>query len=67
MKEKDFVLWIVVILGLVVNGFANLVILLFEKMLSEDVRLSNGIFVGILLVCVYVGLVDKGLEYFECM
>lgn len=67
MKEKDSVSWTAVISGLAVNGFANSAILLFEKMLSEDVRPSNGTFVGILLACAHAGLVDKGLEYFECM
>ncbi|XP_074282073.1 pentatricopeptide repeat-containing protein At2g29760, chloroplastic-like [Silene latifolia] len=67
MKEKDSVSWSAVISGLAVNGSANDAIQLFEEMLGENVMLTNGTFVGILLACSHAGLVDKGLEYFQSM
>ncbi|GAB4858667.1 hypothetical protein Ancab_010139 [Ancistrocladus abbreviatus] len=67
MKEKDSVSWTSVISGMAVNGFANSAIELFEQMLQKNVRATHGTFVGILLACAHVGLVDKGVDYFESM
>ncbi|GAB2265278.1 hypothetical protein Dimus_000345 [Dionaea muscipula] len=69
MKEKDSVSWASIISGLAVNGFAASSLELFEQMLRENVgpRPTHGTFVGILVACAHVGLVDKGLEYFVSM
>ncbi|KAL8152506.1 hypothetical protein V2J09_010266 [Rumex salicifolius] len=67
MKHKDSVSWTSVITGLAVNGFADRAVQLFDQMLNDNVTPTHGSFVGILLACAHVGLVDKGLEYFNSM
>ncbi|GMH09051.1 hypothetical protein Nepgr_010891 [Nepenthes gracilis] len=67
MTGKDSVSWTSVISGMAVNGFADSAFELFEQMLRERVRPTNGTFIGILLACAHAGLVSKGLEYFESM
>ncbi|TQD81665.1 hypothetical protein C1H46_032761 [Malus baccata] len=67
MEKKDSVSWTSVISGLAVNGFADSALESFSRMLREGVQPTHGTFVGILLACAHVGLVEKGLEYFESM
>lgn len=65
--SKDEVSWTSMVTGLAVNGFAERALELFSEMLSEGIKPTHGTFVGILLACSHVGLVDKGLEFFRSM
>lgn len=67
MKNKDSVSWSSIISGVAVNGFADFALNLFDQMLKEGIYPTHGTFVGVLLACSHVGLVDKGLEHFESM
>lgn len=67
MKRKDSISWTSVISGLAVNGFAESALELFSRMLREGIQPTHGAFVGILLACAHVGLVDEGLDHFESM
>ncbi|XP_022140925.1 pentatricopeptide repeat-containing protein At2g22410, mitochondrial-like [Momordica charantia] len=67
MKNKDSVTWTSIISGLAVNGFADSALNLFYQMLKAGIFPTHGTFVGVLLACAHVGLVDKGMEHFESM
>ncbi|KAG7014794.1 Pentatricopeptide repeat-containing protein, mitochondrial, partial [Cucurbita argyrosperma subsp. argyrosperma] len=67
MKNKDSVSWTSIISGLAVNGFADSALNVFDQMLKEGIYPTHGTFIGVLLACAHVGLVDKGLEHFESM
>ncbi|OIT03771.1 pentatricopeptide repeat-containing protein, mitochondrial [Nicotiana attenuata] len=67
MNRKDTVSWTSIISGLAVNGFHDNALQLFSQMLEERCKPTHGTFIGVLLACTHAGLVDKGLEYFDCM
>lgn len=67
METKDSVSWTSIISGLAVNGYADSALNVFDQMSKEGIYPTHGTFVGVLLACAHVGLVDKGLEHFESM
>ncbi|XP_011651133.1 pentatricopeptide repeat-containing protein At2g22410, mitochondrial [Cucumis sativus] len=67
MKTRDSVSWTSIISGLAVNGFAESALNVFDQMLKEGICPTHGTFVGVLLACAHVGLVDKGVEHFKSM
>ncbi|TYK22272.1 pentatricopeptide repeat-containing protein [Cucumis melo var. makuwa] len=67
MKTKDSVSWTSIISGLAVNGFAVSALNVFDQMLKEGICPTHGTFVGVLVACAHVGLVDKGVEHFKSM
>lgn len=67
LVKKDLVVYIVMILGCGINGKFYDVIKLFEEMLDEDIFLNLVIFIGILIVYNYVGLVEEGYRCFNLM
>uniref|UniRef100_A0A9I9ECA2 Pentatricopeptide repeat-containing protein n=1 Tax=Cucumis melo TaxID=3656 RepID=A0A9I9ECA2_CUCME len=67
MKTKDSVSWTSIISGLAVNGFSVSALNVFDQMLKEGICPTHGTFVGVLVACAHVGLVDKGVEHFKSM
>ncbi|GER25283.1 pentatricopeptide repeat-containing protein [Striga asiatica] len=67
MKEKDSISWTSVISGLAFNGDSKRALGLYSQMRRDGTTPIHGTFVGVLLACAHSGLVDRGLEYFNCM
>lgn len=67
MREKDVVFWNFMIFGLVFNGYVMDVIYIYKMMKEVNIKFNDVIFVGFLIVCIYVGLVDFGFEFFYSM
>lgn len=66
-KCRDIILWSVLIVGYGVYGYGGVVVLLFKYMVVFGVNLNEVIFICVLGVCSYVGLVDEGFELFKLM
>lgn len=60
-------LWNAIICGLVIYGYAILLLFKFEDFEKSGIRFNLIIFVGVLIVCCYVGLVEVGEDFFERM
>ncbi|XP_058722019.1 pentatricopeptide repeat-containing protein At1g59720, chloroplastic/mitochondrial-like [Vicia villosa] len=68
MKRKNLVSWNVMILGLASHGNGEEALLLFTRMLQENVERPNDVtFLGVLCACSHGGLVDEGRRYFDIM
>lgn len=64
---SDIVIWIFMIIVLVQYGLGEEVIELFEKMLICGINFDYIIYVGVFVVCIYVGLVEKGKSFYNMM
>ncbi|KAJ6763112.1 hypothetical protein OIU79_023786 [Salix purpurea] len=67
MPEKNDVSWNAMITGYSQHGYGNEAVNLFEKMKQVGEMPNHITFVGVLSACSHVGLVTKGLGYFESM
>lgn len=66
-QNKDFVTWNAMISGYANHGFGLDAIRIFELMKVNNVKPNHATFVSVLRACAHVGLVEKGLEYFNSM
>ncbi|GFP93323.1 pentatricopeptide repeat-containing protein at2g33680 [Phtheirospermum japonicum] len=67
MPARDVVSWNAMISGLSQNGLGLEAIELFEEMKLDGIKPDEVTFVNILFACSHMGLVDRGMEYFELM
>ncbi|KAK9950009.1 hypothetical protein M0R45_005515 [Rubus argutus] len=67
MKEHDVVSWNSFLSGYAHHGFGRETVELFEQMRRTRVKPDNTTFLIVLTACSHVGLLDKGLEYFNIM
>ncbi|XP_057465241.1 pentatricopeptide repeat-containing protein At1g18485 [Actinidia eriantha] len=66
-KEKDVVLWTVIIAGYGIHGRGKEAVELFEKMQTLGLKPDGFTFIGILMACSHSGLVEEGLKCFKQM
>ncbi|KAL8139572.1 hypothetical protein V2J09_005593 [Rumex salicifolius] len=66
-RTRDFVTWNAVLCGYAYNGFAKEALEVFERMQLENVRPNHATFVSVLRACGHMGLVERGLHYFNLM
>ncbi|GAB2285485.1 hypothetical protein Dimus_019934 [Dionaea muscipula] len=67
MIERNEITWNAMITGYSQHGCGKEALELFEEMKGHDVKPNHVTFVGVLSACSHVGLVEKGLHYFESM
>ncbi|XP_048138891.1 pentatricopeptide repeat-containing protein At4g13650 isoform X2 [Rhodamnia argentea] len=67
MPEKSEVSWNAIINGYSQHGYGVEAVDLFDKMMQQEMTPNSITFVGALSACSHVGLVEKGLKYFESM
>ncbi|KAI6673549.1 hypothetical protein NL676_001455 [Syzygium grande] len=67
MPEKSEVSWNAMINGYSQHGYGVEAVDLFDKMMQQGMTPNSITFVGALSACSHVGLVEKGLKYFESM
>eukprot|EP01018_Ginkgo_biloba_P002288 Gb_24674 [translate_table: standard] len=67
MSKRDVVLWSAMITGYGMHGHGEDAILLFYQMQQAGLKPDHITFVGLLSACSHAGLVDEGLQYFDCM
>lgn len=67
MKEHDVVSWNSFLSGYAHHGFGRETVELFEQMRRTGVKPDNTTFLIVLTACSHVGVLDKGLEYFNLM
>ncbi|XP_061337934.1 pentatricopeptide repeat-containing protein At4g13650-like [Gastrolobium bilobum] len=65
MNEHDVISWNSLLSGYAHHGHGREVVELFEKMRRTKVKPNNTTFLAVLTACSHVGMVDKGLQYFE--
>ncbi|XP_058074821.1 putative pentatricopeptide repeat-containing protein At5g09950 [Magnolia sinica] len=67
MSVRNEFSWNSMISGYARHGHGKKALELFTEMQCEDLQPDHVTFVGVLSACSHVGLVDRGLEYFESM
>ncbi|XP_072953099.1 pentatricopeptide repeat-containing protein At5g27110-like [Typha angustifolia] len=67
IQEKDVVSWSSIIQAYAWNGDVREALNLFELMKKTDVQPNHYTFLAALSACSHGGLVEEGLELFECM
>ncbi|PON71372.1 DYW domain containing protein [Trema orientale] len=67
MQERDVISWSIIITGLAMNGHADEAFERFDNMIEHGVIPNDITFMGLLTACTHVGLVEKGLNYFDMM
>ncbi|KAL2942067.1 hypothetical protein RDABS01_030417 [Bienertia sinuspersici] len=67
MPQRNSVSWNSVIAAFARHGDGLKAIQLYEEMLLEGVEPTDVTFISLLHACSHVGLVDKGMEFFESM
>ncbi|KAK9272083.1 hypothetical protein L1049_002452 [Liquidambar formosana] len=66
-SKRDFVTWNAMICGYAHHGLGEEALKIFEMMQLENVKPNHATFVAVLRACGYMGLVDKGFNYFYSM
>lgn len=64
---KNEVSWNAIINAFSKHGFGSEALDLFDQMIHSNVRPNHVTLVGVLSACSHIGLVGKGIEYFESM
>lgn len=63
----DIVSWNALIDGYASNGHGTEAISVFQEMKANNVKPDEVTFVAILSACSHAGLIDEGLEFFNCL
>ncbi|KAL5992190.1 hypothetical protein ACLOJK_013105 [Asimina triloba] len=66
-KGRDVVCWNSMISRYAQHGHAEEALVLFERMQDEGMEPTYVTYVGVLSACSHVGLLEKGLSYFDSM
>ncbi|XXG43441.1 hypothetical protein AAC387_Pa01g3478 [Persea americana] len=67
MEIRNLVSWNAMIMGYVQNGLDKDALLLYNKMLEENLKPDNITFVGVLSACSHACLIEDGWRYFHSM
>lgn len=67
MEAPTLVSWNSLLSGCAQHGYGKEVVEMFEQMRRQHVQPDHTTFLSVLTACSHVGLVDKGLEYFNLM
>lgn len=65
--NRDFVTWNAMISGYSQHGHGEEALKIFERMQCHNVKPNLATFVSVLRACAHMGLLERGLEYFEMM
>ncbi|XP_024003895.1 pentatricopeptide repeat-containing protein At4g13650 [Eutrema salsugineum] len=67
LPTKNEVSWNAIINAYSKHGFGSEALDLFDQMIHSNIRPNHVTLVGVLSACSHIGLVGKGIEYFESM
>ncbi|KAL1298455.1 hypothetical protein HN51_042815 [Arachis hypogaea] len=67
MDSHDVISWNSLLSGYAHHGHGKEAVELFEKMKSSEIKPNDTTFLAVLTACSHVGMLDKGLQYFELM
>ncbi|EOA15334.1 hypothetical protein CARUB_v10004043mg [Capsella rubella] len=67
LSTKNEVSWNAIINAYSKHGFGSEALDSFDQMIQSNVKPNHVTLVGVLSACSHIGLVDKGIEYFESM
>ncbi|KAL5739474.1 hypothetical protein ACOSQ2_028654 [Xanthoceras sorbifolium] len=65
--KRDFVTWNAMICGYAHHGHGEEALKIFENMVSQNIKPNHATFISVLRACAHMGLVKKGLYYFNSM
>lgn len=65
--NKDLVSWNAMLFGFGLHGRANQALQLYEQMMAYGVKPDKVTFIGLLMTCSHLGLIEKGRLFFESM
>ncbi|XP_057854002.2 putative pentatricopeptide repeat-containing protein At3g49142 isoform X2 [Cryptomeria japonica] len=67
ITQRDTISWTIIIAAHGMHGRGRDSLILFQKMLQEDIKPNRITFIGVLSACSHAGLVDEGWHCFHCM
>ncbi|OEL22851.1 Pentatricopeptide repeat-containing protein [Dichanthelium oligosanthes] len=67
MPSKDVLTWSTMIIGLANHGLGHDALSLFSRMISEGLKSNEITFIGVLVACTHLGLVNDGKKFFSSM
>lgn len=67
MDRRDLISWNSLLTGLAHHGYGKEAVEMFEQMRRTKIKPDLTTFLAVLSACSHVGLLDKGLEYFDLM
>ncbi|KAJ1406922.1 Tetratricopeptide-like helical domain superfamily [Sesbania bispinosa] len=67
MDRHDVISWNSLLSGYAHHGHGKEVVELFEQMRRTEIKPNDTTFLAVLTACSHVGMLDKGLQYFELM
>ncbi|XP_054785916.1 pentatricopeptide repeat-containing protein At2g36980, mitochondrial-like [Prosopis cineraria] len=65
--EKDLISWNTMLFALGLHGRASEALYIYQEMVASGVKPDEVTFIGILMTCSHMGLIDQGLKFFESM
>ncbi|KAG7996169.1 hypothetical protein I3843_01G145600 [Carya illinoinensis] len=65
--NKDLVSWNAMLFGFGLHGRASQALLLYEQMVESGVKPDKVTFIGLLMTCSHLGLIEKGRFFFQSM
>ncbi|CAI9774613.1 unnamed protein product [Fraxinus pennsylvanica] len=67
MDDHDVISWNSIITSCAQHGYGSEAIQIFEQMRRREIKPNLTTFLAVLTACSHVGLLEKGLEYFDMM
>ncbi|KAK6117334.1 hypothetical protein DH2020_048925 [Rehmannia glutinosa] len=64
---KDLISWNTMLFAFGLHGHSKQALCILEEMLASGVKPDKVTFIGLLMTCSHLGLIDKGLFFFESM
>ncbi|KAL7144561.1 hypothetical protein ABFS83_07G020600 [Erythranthe nasuta] len=65
--NKDLISWNTMLFGFGLHGRSNQALRIFQEMLASNVKPDKVTFIGLLMTCSHLGLIEEGLSFFESM
>ncbi|GMP68373.1 hypothetical protein CsSME_00028009 [Camellia sinensis var. sinensis] len=67
LASKNLVSWNTMLVGYAQHGFGREALEIYDMMQRDGVKPNDVTFIGVLSACGHVGLLEKGLRYFDSM
>lgn len=64
---KDLVLWNTMLFAFGLHGSSSKALHIFKEMVSSNMKPDKVTFIGLLMTCSHLGLIEAGLSFFESM
>ncbi|KAL3626157.1 hypothetical protein CASFOL_029706 [Castilleja foliolosa] len=67
VTNKDLISWNTMLFAFGLHGRSTQALRIFEEMLASGIKPDKVTFIGLLMMCSHLGMINKGLGFFESM